>query len=155
MRPPLARRQANLAGMTAVALRTSTSLRKKKSKDRLKILIAEDDVRNSFVLTEMLGYLGYNTSRVTVVEDGQKCLDAIDAKHYDVLLLDIILPMVDGLAVATRVRQLKRQPYIVAVSAAVQPSDKQRCQEVGIGAYLSKPVIREKLEAVLSPLVKP
>ena len=127
----------------------------RRPKNKLRILIAEDDSRNAYTLKEMLGYLGFNPRRIKWVDNGEKCVAEARRKSYDILLLDVIMPVMDGLTVTTHIRQMKKQPYIIAVSAAVQPSDKQRCQEVGIHSYLTKPVLRDKLEAMLGTFVLP
>ncbi len=132
--------------------------RLKKEKENLKILIAEDDHNNAFTIKEMLTYLGFDEKNIKIVENGEKCVNEVrkaskTSEAYDVVLMDILMPVMNGLEATKHIRQLNPRPYIVAVSAAVQNSDKQRCQQVGVDSYLIKPVLKEKLDAVLSPLV--
>jgi CheY-like chemotaxis protein len=68
--------------------------------------------------------------------------------------MDIIMPRMDGIQASQIIKRLPSPPMIIAVSAAVQDSDKSRWQRAGIDGYLSKPIVREKLESVLSPMLK-
>jgi hypothetical protein len=135
---------------------TALNKRVKKAKNKLKILIVEDDPNNSYTIKEMLGYLGFNPVNIKTVDNGEKCIEEVKRKRYDAVLMDIIMPIMDGIEATKHIRQLhtNARPYIIAVSAAVQNSDKHRCHQVGIDGYLTKPVLKEKLEAALSPLVK-
>lgn len=138
--------------------RVSTKKRVLRSRSHLKILVAEDDFRNAYTIREMLLNLGYKEKNIKIVSDGKECVDAvIEAKdgHPDVILMDIIMPKMDGLQASRNIKQLPNPPMIIAVSAAVQPSDKANCQSAGIDGYLSKPLVKEKLDAALNPLIRP
>ena len=102
----------------------------------------------------MLVNLGFSKSKITIVENGKECVDEAKLHRYDVILMDIIMPIMDGIEATKYIRQMNNPPMIIAVSAAVQDSDKARCQRVGIDGYLSKPIIKEKLNAALAPLIK-
>jgi len=136
-----------------VPVHTNIKKNPKKNKTDLKILIAEDDKNNSFTIKEMLFYLGFNIDNMKIVEDGQKCVAEVRKRQYDVVLMDIKMFPMDGLEATKHIRQMNPRPYIIAVSAAVQASDKQRCQQVGIDSYLAKPVLKEKLMTALTPLI--
>ncbi len=130
--------------------------RERKLKSKLKILIAEDNNINAFTMKEMLLSLGYEN--ITTVCDGEKCIEQVQegiiaGECYDVILMDIIMPKMDGLEATRYIRQIKNPPYIIAVSAASQNDDKARCQSVGIDSFLMKPLLKEKLEISLEPLV--
>lgn len=127
--------------------------RVKKERNKLKILIAEDDHNNAYTIREMLKYLGFNMKRIRTVENGKQAVEEAKKHKFDVILMDIVMPIVDGLEATKFIRQLTPRPYIIAVSAAVQNSDKQRCQNVGVDGYLPKPVLKEKLLSVLYPLI--
>ena len=133
---------------------TTPRKRAPKPKKKLRILIAEDDDVNAFTLKEMLRYLGYSSSRIRAVVNGELCVAEAQRRHYDVILMDILMPVMDGWEATKHIRQMQNRPYIIAVSAAVQNSDKAKCQEVGIDGYLAKPVLKDKLEAALAPLVE-
>lgn len=129
------------------------SPRLKKLKKNLKILIAEDDHNNAYTIKEMLGHLGYSHANMVLVENGEKAVDEAKKNRYDVILMDIVMPLMDGIEATRHIRVMANRPYIIAISAAVQNTDKQKCQQVGIDGYVSKPVIKEKLDAALYPLV--
>lgn len=152
------------------------SKQKKKSKKHLRILIAEDDQMNRYTIKEFLLKLGYSEKNITMVENGKECVDIIKRtypdklngsrresgdsipdkkiKKYDVILMDIKMPVMDGIEATQHIRQFPERPHIIAVSASVQASDKQKCQNVGIDGYLPKPIEIDKLEAILMQFVK-
>lgn len=127
--------------------------RTKMPRKDLKILIAEDDHNNAYTIKEMLKYLGFDLANIKTVENGEKCVVEAKRVQYNVILMDILMPIMDGLEATKYIRQLNPRPYIIAVSAAVQNTDKQRCQQVGVDSYLTKPLLKEKLMASLLPLV--
>lgn len=150
-----------------------TSLKRRKSKKHLHILIAEDDQMNRYTIKEILLKLGYTEKNITMVENGKECVDIIKrcypesrlsgsskmlssekVEKFDVILMDIKMPVMDGIEATRHIRQLPEHPYIIAVSASVQASDKQKCQNVGIDGYLTKPIEIDKLEAILTQFVK-
>lgn len=149
------RRGSYCNSSTSSLPKNSEKGRQKKPRNKLRILIAEDDKNNAYTIQEMLYHLGYSKSRIKQVENGEQCVKAIsEGKHrYDVVLLDILMPVMDGIEAAKHIRQSQPHPYIVAVSAAVQKSDKQRCQQVGIDSYLTKPILIDKLSSALAPLI--
>jgi signal transduction histidine kinase/CheY-like chemotaxis protein len=131
-----------------------------KSRSRLKILVAEDDSRNAYTIKEMLINLGYKKRNITIVDNGEACISSVlkhkdEESRFDVVLMDIIMPIMDGLQASCIIKRQPNPPMIIAVSAAVQPSDKTKCQNAGIDGYLAKPLMKEKLDAALSPLVHP
>ncbi len=128
-------------------------LRQKSTKEKIRILIAEDNSNNAYAINEMLISIGYSSSNIKIVENGLDCVHAAKLDVYDVILMDIVMPKMDGIDAAKHIRQRPNPPMIIAVSASVQASDKTRCQRVGIDGYLEKPFTREKLDAALSPLL--
>jgi len=129
---------------------------KKKSKKKLKILVAEDDNYNIFTIKEMLISLGYRNENITITENGLECAREVE-KHqgeYDVILMDVVMPVMNGIESSKRIKRLKDAPIIIIVTAGVQPSDKDKCQGIGIDGYLAKPIMIDKLESVLCPLIK-
>lgn len=127
--------------------------KKRKSKKHLKILIVEDNECNSYTLKEILKNLGYNEENIKIAVNGRDCVDEVKRKKYDVILMDIVMPVMNGIEAAREIQTLPKPPMIIAISAAVMNSDKNKCQEVGISAYLEKPISREKLKTSLLPLI--
>jgi CheY-like chemotaxis protein len=115
----------------------------------LRILVVEDCpdcAASSAMLLRLWGH------EVEVVRDGQTALEAVKARHPDVVLLDIGLPGdMDGWAVAGQIRQQcgEKPPLIVAVSGFGTEGDRQHSAASGIHLHLTKPVDPETLEAVL------
>ena len=104
----------------------------------LRILLAEDDAVNQVVALGMLQHLGY---RADCVADGNDALAALERETYDVVLLDVQMPSIDGLEVTRRIRERGGpQPYIIALTAHALAGDRERCLAAGMNDYLSKPL---------------
>jgi PAS domain S-box-containing protein len=115
----------------------------------LRILLAEDNVVNQKVATAMLERLGY---RVDVVANGLEVLQAMTRQTYDVVLMDIMMPEMDGVRATRHLREMlpaNRQPYIVAMTAHAMQGDRQRLLQSGMDDYISKPVRMEELVRAL------
>jgi PAS domain S-box-containing protein len=115
----------------------------------LRILLAEDNVINQKVATRILSQMGY---RPDVVQNGLEVLSALERQKYDVILMDVQMPEMDGLEATRQVRELwtgTRRPWIIAMTANAMESDRQMCLKAGMDGYLSKPVRIEALEAEL------
>jgi CheY-like chemotaxis protein len=115
----------------------------------LKILLAEDNVVNQKVALLLLDRLGY---RADVASSGQEAVDAVNRQHYDVSLLDVHMPEMDGIEATRRVFGMlppAEYPYIVAMTAAAMQEDRERCRQVGMHNFISKPVKVEELVRAL------
>jgi PAS domain S-box-containing protein len=115
----------------------------------LRILLAEDNVINQKVATRILSQMGY---RPDVVQNGLEVLSALERQKYDVILMDVQMPEMDGLEATRKVRELwtgAKRPWIIAMTANAMESDRQMCFKAGMDGYLSKPVRIESLEAEL------
>lgn len=129
--------------------------RRLKYRDKLNILVAEDNSQNIFTIREMLIHLGYNKKRITIVINGKECVEEAERKRYDVILMDLLMPILSGFEAAKHIRQMKNCPMLIAVSAAVSDSDKADCQKIGFDGYISKPISnKSKLDSAISPLIK-
>lgn len=118
-----------------------------------RILVAEDNRVNQKVLLSMLRKLG---AEGTAFADGQQAVDAFAEGQWDAVLMDIQMPVMDGLMATERIREMERtregKPHIpiIAVSANAMPDDIQRGLDSGIDAYLPKPLQIATLESMLS-----
>ena len=115
----------------------------------LRILLAEDNVINQKVATRILSQMGY---RPDVVQNGLEVLQALERQKYDVILMDVQMPEMDGLEATRRVREQwkgNRRPWIIAMTANAMESDRQMCFKSGMDGYISKPVRIEALETEL------
>lgn len=116
----------------------------------LRVLLAEDNLVNQKVAQLMLGKLGHH---VDTVSNGQEALDAVHRAPYDVVLMDVQMPVLDGLATTARIRtELPpgRQPYILALTASALAEDRAACMTAGADAFLSKPVLQRELDKALN-----
>ena len=119
----------------------------------LRILLAEDLVINQKVALQILGRLGY---RADVAGNGLEVLDALRRQPYDVILMDVQMPEMDGLEATRKVRSgewmapgkkdsFRNQPYIIAMTANAMQGDRQICMAAGMDDYLSKPIRVDEL----------
>jgi len=116
----------------------------------LRILIAEDIAINQKVALRMLAHMGY---RADVAANGREVMQALERQYYDLILMDIQMPEMDGIETTVQIRDRlpkEFQPFIVAVTAGAFSEDRDRCLRAGIDEFLSKPVKAEKLIEVLS-----
>lgn len=109
------------------------------------ILLAEDSAANRIVATSMLNKAGYE---VEVVENGELALSAARERDWGLILMDLQMPVMDGLTAAREIRQLpgsRGSVPIVAVTANVFPEDRQACAEAGMSEVVAKPIRRDNL----------
>ena len=117
------------------------------SKADLKILLAEDNAVNQMVALRMLERLGYGAD---TAESGIEVLEALQNRSYDIVLMDVQMPEMDGLEAARRIRAGQgRRPYIIAMTAHAMKGDREVCLEAGMNDYVSKPVRMEELRAAI------
>ncbi len=112
----------------------------------LKILLAEDGEVNQQVAVGLLEQRGH---QVVVACDGAAAVDAYESGQFDLVLMDVQMPTMDGFAATERIRQLEQQQGnrtpIIAMTASAMKGDRQRCLEAGMDDYVSKPVRPAKL----------
>ena len=115
----------------------------------LKILVAEDNTVNQKVVQQLLAHLGY---RADLVASGVEALDALERQAYDVVLMDVQMPEMDGLEATRRLRKRygKDGPRVIAMTANAMPGDREKCLAAGVDAYVSKPVELNDVRAVLT-----
>jgi PAS domain S-box-containing protein len=118
----------------------------------LRILLAEDNAVNQMVAQRLLHTLGHF---VDIAGNGQEAFEAVQKRDYDVVLMDIHMPTMDGLDATRAIRvhiPAHRQPRIVAMTASSLPEDRKACHDAGMNGYLLKPVrladLVESLQAV-------
>ena len=112
------------------------------------ILVAEDNPSNQRVLVEMLKRLGY---RPDAVADGREVIQALERQDYDLVLMDIKMPEMDGITATQVIRKLRPEngPKIVAITAFALEGDREKCLEAGMDDYIAKPIqMRELIDAL-------
>ncbi len=120
----------------------------------LKLLIAEDVKANQIVLKTILERLG--CAHIDIVDNGQQAVDAVTTGEYDLVLMDVHMPVLDGLLAAENIRRITeiRQPMIVAVSADATTDARLAANEAGIDQWLPKPVSRDEIDKVLGSVLR-
>ncbi len=119
-----------------------------------RVLVVEDNAVNQKVLCRILTQLGFSTE---VVENGLEAVRAFEARQYDAILMDLQMPVMDGFAATLEIRRLEsgRHTPIIAVTANNQAEFQGRAQEVGMDAFLAKPVQRAALNDCLGKWILP
>ncbi|WP_423147333.1 response regulator [Rubrolithibacter danxiaensis] len=113
----------------------------------LSILIAEDNLINQKLATRVLNKLGY---RPEIAANGLEAVEMQNEKGYQVILMDMLMPEMDGLEATRIIRQTAAtQPQIVAMTANALPEDKELCLQSGMNDYISKPINLEELTRIL------
>lgn len=113
----------------------------------LRILLAEDNEVNKMVALHMLRKAGYEAD---VASNGMEVLQAIERKPYDIVLMDVQMPEMDGIEAAQKIRERWPDgPKIIAVTAYALEGDKDRCLMGGMDDYISKPIQLEELRSKL------
>lgn len=121
---------------------------------RLSALIVEDEQINQQILQAILVKLGH---RPTLAENGYAALDLLESHHFDIVLMDVQMPELDGLETTRIIRNSQdfqeiRDIPIVALTAYAMAGDKDKCLDAGMNGYLAKPVDIKKLEKILKNL---
>ena len=117
----------------------------------LNILLAEDNPVNQDIATRMLGKLGHE---IDLAANGFESVQKAKARLYDVILMDMQMPDMDGLQATRIIRKLPHphgQVPIIAVTANAFPTDRQACLDAGMNDFVAKPVTRDRLAAALQP----
>ena len=119
----------------------------------LRILLAEDEPSNKKVTMLMLEHLGY---RANAVANGIEALQAMEHQTYDVVLMDVKMPEMDGLEATRIIRQHwpNDGPRIIAITAYALKGDREKCIEAGMDGYLAKPVRLDELHKAIETCVR-
>jgi signal transduction histidine kinase/CheY-like chemotaxis protein len=116
----------------------------------LKILLAEDNLTNQKLATRVLEKRNHS---VTVVNNGREALDALEASAYDLVLMDMQMPEMDGFEATSALREREkstgRHQAVVAMTALAMNGDRERCMAVGMDGYISKPIRPQELDELL------
>ncbi len=115
----------------------------------LDVLLVEDNVVNQKLATALIERWGH---RVSVADDGQVALDLLAHGQFDLVLMDMMMPVLDGLEATRRFRAAEqgRRTPIVAMTANVMQGDRERCLQAGMDDYISKPIETTELQRVIN-----
>jgi signal transduction histidine kinase/CheY-like chemotaxis protein len=119
---------------------------------QLSILVAEDNMANQVLIKALLEKLGH---QCTIANDGLEALNAVQKHDFDLVLMDMMMPNMNGLvaAEAIRVKYSAEQLPIIALTANVTEDDKKACQAAGMNGFLSKPLQLDKLKQAITNTV--
>ncbi len=114
----------------------------------LRLLLAEDNVVNQKVALKILDRMGY---RADVASNGREAVQAVGRQKYDVVLMDVQMPEMDGVEATTKIREQfgDKRPWIIALTANVLQGDRERYLGVGMDDYISKPIRVDQLAQAL------
>ncbi|MBA4167820.1 MAG: response regulator, partial [Chitinophagaceae bacterium] len=117
----------------------------------VKILLAEDNPVNQLLATKMLNTIGYEPVKA---QNGLEVIKMLQTEHFDLILMDVQMPEMDGLETTMYIRkEMKVQPIIIAMTANAMQSDEEACMAAGMNDYLSKPVRLETLKSMIAKWV--
>lgn len=119
-----------------------------------KLLLAEDNLINQKVVIRMLNSAGY---QVDAVMNGEQVLRVYSQKNYDLILMDVQMPEVDGYTATKKIREMephKNSVPIIAITAHALVGDREKCIEAGMNEYISKPVIAKEIVLLIDRLLK-
>ena len=146
----LDRRRGGQAGPSKI---TAPSLERRvtsATSSPLDVLLAEDNAVNQRLAARLLQKRGH---RVTVAGNGREALDLLERSSFDLVLMDVQMPLLDGIEATTLIREREKgtgvHQHIVALTAYAVKGDQDRCMAAGMDGYLSKPIRPEELDALL------
>ncbi len=147
-------RQSSAADSSPAALVTRHSLREAGVTRAYKILLAEDDRVNQLLAVRLLRRLGH---QVELASDGRETIAALAKQRFDVVLLDIQMPLMDGFEVISRIREEEKQTGahlpVIAMTAHALTGDRERCLACGMDGYVAKPVRHQELIEAIDQLL--
>jgi len=136
------------------SLITQHSAAGRKEQRRLRVLVVDDNHINQKVITSLLEEMGY---RADVVSDGKGAVEAFKFIPYDVVLMDLQMPEMDGFEASLQIRLLKRQDSrrtaIIAITSHTRKEDREKCLAWGFDDYLPKPILPLELKAAIERAV--
>jgi|WetSurMetagenome_2_1015567.scaffolds.fasta_scaffold36500_2 PAS domain S-box-containing protein len=115
----------------------------------MSMLIAEDNMINQKLIVRILKILG---QEVDIAQNGKEALQAVHRKKYDVVLMDVQMPEMDGNEATQRIRNdvpQENQPIIIAMTAHALQGDREKCLEAGMNDYMSKPILIDDVRAMI------
>lgn len=123
--------------------------------EKLSILLVEDNVLNQRIVTFSLKKYDHE---VTIANNGLEAIDRFKEKQYDAILMDIMMPVMDGLEATVKIRELENQMNIgsrtpiIALTANTMDNDRDKCLAYGMDEFMAKPFDIEKLKQIFQDL---
>ena len=116
------------------------------SADKKSILVAEDDLIGQTIISKVLENLGY---KCTIANDGLEVLKLVEQNSFDLILMDLHMPKMDGFEASEKVRQNNKDILIITLSSSDTKEDMQKAKEVGMNEHISKPIKKDIIKGVL------
>ena len=151
LREAIARAIGTISVPGATSMITQKKLREERSASQfLSILLAEDNIVNQRLAVRLLEKRGHS---VAVADNGREAVDLLKRQTFDLVLMDVQMPEMDGITATTIIRERERetgghQP-VVAMTALVTAGDRERCEAAQMDGYISKPISKLQLDEVL------
>jgi CheY-like chemotaxis protein len=117
----------------------------------MKVLIAEDNLMNQHLMSKYMSRLGWE---FVIVENGLLATEACRSDDFDAILMDIDMPVLDGIEATRYIRVFNKEIPIVAITAYADDQMRTECAEAGMNAFLAKPCSREDIKAVIVECVE-
>jgi signal transduction histidine kinase/ActR/RegA family two-component response regulator len=111
-----------------------------------RVLVAEDAKANQALIRILLQKMGFE---VVLVEDGQQAVERVSKETFDIILMDMQMPVMNGYDATRQIKSMGIQTPIIAVTAHAMKGDEQKCFDVGCDGYIAKPIDRKKIEQVI------
>ena len=117
-----------------------TALELKESKDSVKILLVEDYKHSQIIVTRLLKKNNFES--IVVVENGQEAVDEVKNNKYDLILMDMQMPVMNGFEATQRIREMEeyKNTPIIALTAFAMKGDREKCLDAGATDYIPKPI---------------
>jgi signal transduction histidine kinase/CheY-like chemotaxis protein len=110
-------------------------------------LVAEDAKANQALIQVLLQKMGFE---VTIVEDGQQAIEQVRKKAFDIIFMDMQMPVVNGYDATQQIKAMGIRTPVIAVTAHAMKGDEQKCFDAGCDDYIAKPIDRKKMEQIIS-----
>lgn len=113
-----------------------------------KILVVDDNSLQQKIMTVLLRKLGFTPD---VAVNGQEAVEAIEKQSYDIIFMDICMPVMNGLQATKEIKRKRSldSPFIIAATSNTEPDDKLKCAEAGMDSFIPKPIKIDQIRAVL------
>lgn len=124
-------------------------------KEKLSILLVEDNILNQRIVTFSLRKYQHE---VTIANNGKEALDIFKKSKFDVILMDIMMPVMDGLDATLRIREYENNNHIekitpiIALTANTMDNDREKCLSYGMNEFMAKPFDMERLNQIFKEL---
>lgn len=116
-----------------------------------KVLVVEDNLINQELLSEILIRLDY---AVDVADNGKIAVERVEKEKYDLILMDLQMPEMDGIEAAQHIREKNKDVPIIAITASLLHSDHNKCSEAGMNGYLTKPYTFDQVKEIVSKYIE-